>query len=165
MEWQALLPTDLDALNALVVRTHAGLPERPEVFAEKVGLFPDGCMKVMRDGQLVAYGIAHSWKLHSIPALDGFLEEIPVDANCLYIHDVAVSPEATGNDLAHQFIIRIKALANDLNISKLALVSVYGTSVLWSRFGFAEYDDANIKKKLRSYGETARYMICELSRE
>ena len=40
----------------------------------------------------------------------------------------------------------------------LALVSVYGTDVLWSRYGFGVVTGGRVLEKLASYGPTARYM-------
>ena len=40
----------------------------------------------------------------------------------------------------------------------LALVSVYGTYVFWERYGFQTTSDPELADRLKSYGETARYM-------
>jgi len=41
----------------------------------------------------------------------------------------------------------------------LALVSVYGTNMLWRRYGFNEMEDAKLVNKLSTYGESAHYMV------
>lgn len=46
-----------------------------------------------------------------------------------------------------------------MNIGSLALVSVYGTDVLWSRFGFQVVHNPELNGKLASYGTTAKYMV------
>jgi hypothetical protein len=165
MNWQPLLLSDLERVNNLADLIHIDLPERPEVFAEKVNLFPKGCMKVEVNNTLIAYGIAHPWILYSIPPLDDLLHKIPLSSDCLYIHDVVVVPNARGNSLAGEFTKQIKATAIELGFLKLALVSVYGTNALWAKFGFVEYTNNDIAKKIISYGSTAKYMICDICHE
>lgn len=160
LDWQPLLSEDLDMVNAIADRVHKTLPERPEVFAEKVRLFPEGCRKLFFQNKMVGYGISHPWTLYSIPPLDEFLVSLPQNAQCIYIHDVVVLPEARGQNAAGRYVDYIKRLATRLAIPSLALVSVYGTDVLWSRFGFHGVQNEELSRKLVSYGATAKYMIC-----
>jgi len=53
---------------------------------------------------------------------------------------------------------RLRMIAEGQGLSRLALVSVYGTVGLWGRFGFAPVDDPALAGKLACYGLTARYM-------
>ncbi len=161
-EWLALLPVDLDSVNRIADCVHTTLPERPEVFEEKVILYPRGCRKFVSGDHVVGYGISHPWTLYSIPPLDTFLRTLPPEPECLYIHDVAVLPEARGRGAAARYVDYIKRLAEESAIWSLALVSVYGTDVLWSRFGFRVIVDSDLNDKLASYGASARYMVCDL---
>jgi len=43
LRWRAMSACDLDAVVALAARIHVDHPERGEVLAEKLTLFPDGC--------------------------------------------------------------------------------------------------------------------------
>ena len=160
--WQPLLLSDMDLVNEIADGVHTGLPERPEVFAEKVKLFPAGCRKLILDNQIVGYGISHPWRLGSIPPLDEFLESLPPAPGCLYIHDVVVIPAARGCGAAAQYVDYIHGLAVEMGIRALALVSVYGTDVLWGRFGFQTILHDGLIHKLASYGATAKYMVKEL---
>jgi hypothetical protein len=160
-QWKPLQVSDLDCLNKIADQIHATLPERPEVFEEKVRLFPAGCRKLVSATHLVGYGISHPWLLYSIPPLDAFLKALPESPQCLYIHDVVVLPVARGHNAAGQYVRYVKELAGDLNISSLALVSVYGTDVLWRRFGFHIVRTPDLDLRLASYGSSAKYMICE----
>ncbi|MGD0295248.1 MAG: GNAT family N-acetyltransferase [Terracidiphilus sp.] len=160
--WLPLLSVDLDAVNALADRIHTTLPERPEVFEEKVKLFPNGCRKLVLNCRIVGYGISHPWMLNSIPPLDEFLKALPKNPECVYLHDIVVAPEARGLGAASRYVDYLKQLAYDINIMSLALVSVYGTDVLWSRFGFRTVLNSDLSFKLVSYGATAKYMICDL---
>lgn len=160
MTWQPMGASDLDQVVGLADRIHVDLHERPDVIAEKIRCFPEGCWKVVDGGRLVAYGISHPWTLARIPQLDAFLGELPQDPDCLYVHDVVVAPEARGQGLAEAYLERAKAVARGRGIPALALVSVYGTTRLWSRSGFTEEASPALVDKLASYGTTARYMVC-----
>jgi GNAT superfamily N-acetyltransferase len=52
----------------------------------------------------VGYGLSHPRKLNCIPPLDSFLKTIPSDADCLYVHDVAVLPEVRGHGYAESYV-------------------------------------------------------------
>jgi len=160
--WRPICADDLDSVNQIADQIHTGLPERPEVFAEKVSLFPQGCQKLIMNNQMVGYGICHPWNLNSIPPLDAFLKRLPNDFQCLYIHDVVVLPQARGHAASAAYVDYIKQLAKSMSVSFMALVSVYGTDVLWGRYGFSVVKDTKLSKKLTSYGETAKYMTLRL---
>lgn len=161
-QWYPLLLSDLDAVNTIANAAHPGLPERPEVFAEKISLFPAGCRKLLLGSEIVGYGLSHPWMLYSIPPLDEFLRTLPQEPQCIYIHDVVVIPRARGHGAARCYVDLTKALARSIGIASLALVSVYGTDVLWSRLGFRVINGSDVNAKLGSYGTTAKYMIMEL---
>ena len=143
------------------MEVHPALPERPEVFAEKLRLYSPGCRKLVLRGRIVGYGIAHPWMLDAIPPLDAFLVALPPAPQCLYIHDVAVLPAARGRGAAQRYVGVIRGLAASAGVDSLALVSVYGTHVLWSRFGFRVVVNERIEPQLASYGPSARYMVRE----
>ena len=161
--WEPLLLTDLVAINSLADRVHTSLPERPEVFEEKVRLFPDGCSKLLRDNRIEGYGITHPWILNNIPPLDEYLVQLPKMPSCLYVHDVVVSPESRGEGATAIYVEFIKSLARNSGINSLALVSVYETDKFWRKFGFQVVSDNSLSAKLKSYGDSAKYMTCQLS--
>ena len=160
--WMAIHDRDLADIDRLATDIHPGLRERPEVFAEKIRLFPEGCKKLVIDGRIFGYGIAHPWELYEIPKLDAFLEILPLSPGCLYIHDVAVHPSARGMSALKFFFKATEATAISKGIRKLACVSVYETNELWSRFGFKVFANDEISGKLKSYGDTAKYMIADI---
>ncbi|MDH7795472.1 MULTISPECIES: GNAT family N-acetyltransferase [unclassified Beijerinckia] len=162
LQWAALTVADLDEVGRLAAALHPGLPERQSVFAEKIGLFPDGCRKLIKHDRLVGYGIAHPWRLDDIPALDTFLDALPQTADCLYVHDVAIDPAARGQGAAGLLIADLRALAAKRTLGKLACVSVYGTHVMWARYGFRTRKVEALAGKLAGYGESAKYMVADV---
>jgi hypothetical protein len=151
--------SNLDTVNAIGDAIHTELPERPEVSGEKFRLFPAGCQILMRGTEIVGYGISHPWILNNIPPLDTFLERLPEKPECLFIHDVVVLPIARGYNAAASYIDEMCRIARSIHLKSLALVSVYGTTPLWSRYGFEVVTDPSLNDKLKSYGKTAKYMI------
>jgi GNAT superfamily N-acetyltransferase len=161
--WRPAHASDLPAISAIAARIHLDLPERPEIFAEKMRLYPDGCRVLVADDDIVGYGLSHPWKQHRIPTLDGFLGRLPDDADCLYVHDVAVLPDRRGG-AARVYVATIEDLARSTGIATLALVSVYATRPLWERFGFRPVTaNAELRAKLKSYGESATYMLRDIA--
>ena len=152
------MPADLDAVERIGNAIHVSLQERPEVFANKLELFPQGCFVLARNGAIAGYGVAHPWALGSVPALDTLMAALPPSPDCLYIHDVVVLPTARGQGAAGVLVDLYEAVARQHELPSLALVSVYGTYVFWERFGFQTTADPALARKLQSYGETARYM-------
>ncbi len=161
--WRPAHASDLAAISAIAACIHPDLFERPDVFAEKMQLCPDGCRVLAAAERIVGYGLAHPWKQHQIPPLDGFLARLPDDADCLYVHDVAVLPDARGG-VARAYIATIEQLARSSGIAALALVSVYATRPLWERLGFRPVTtDTKLRAKLASYGDGATYMLRDLA--
>ena len=162
--WRPAHAADLPAIGAIAVRIHRDLPERSEVLAEKIRLYPSGCRVLAAENETVGYGLSHPWMQHQIPPLDGFLEKLPDDADCLYVHDVAVLPDFRGG-VTRAYVAAIEGLARSSGIAALTLVSVYGTRVLWERLGFRPVTpDAALRAKLTSYGASATYMLRELAK-
>ena len=66
--------------------------------------------------------------------------------------------------MARAYVTEIERLARASGIATLALVSVYGTHVLWERLGFRSIaPDAALRDKLSSYGASATYMLRALT--
>jgi ribosomal protein S18 acetylase RimI-like enzyme len=161
--WRRAHAEDLAAISAIAARIHPDLPERPEVFAEKMRLYPHGCCVLAAGHEIAGYGLAHPWMQQQIPPLDGFLDRLPDAADCLYVHDVAVLPDFRGG-MARAYVAEIEELARSSGIATVVLVSVYGTRVLWERLGFKPVaPDTALRDKLASYGASATYMLRELT--
>jgi GNAT superfamily N-acetyltransferase len=160
--WRLATTDDLGAIDAIGNGIHLSLPERPEVFAEKLNLFPAGCRALIQSGEIVGYGMSHPWHLNSIPPLDTFLKALPSRPDCIFIHDVVVLPRARGHGAAEKFVEIVADVACERRIPALALVSVYDTHPLWMKCGFEIVQQTSLAEKLESYGATARYMVRNL---
>ncbi len=157
-EWLPLSIDDIESVDRIAGAIHSQLTERPDVLAEKIALFPAGCRKLVSGGAIVGYGLAHPWTLFSAPALNQFCGSIPEPAGCIFIHDIAVLPEARGHRSIARYAALIRALAKEMELTKLACVSVYNTEALWARYGFRV--DARVE--IAGYGQSAKYMISDV---
>ncbi|KAL3456514.1 acyl-CoA N-acyltransferase [Aspergillus heterothallicus] len=170
--WRPLTPADIPSLMAIADKIHSALPERPEIFAERIALYPAGCLaletttannnddNVSSKPRMVGYAISHPIRRRQPPELDTLLGEIPADADAYYIHDVAVVPEARGMGYAGQAVEKLLGVAGGFEV--VCLVSVYGTQGFWGRFGFKPVDmdvgDQGLRGKVEGYGGDAVYL-------
>lgn len=161
MRWEPLDVADLEKVDAIQRVIHAELPERPEFLAEKLTLFPEGCRKLVRDGEMVGYALAHPWRLGAAPILNATLHPMPAEPDCLHMHDVAILPEGRGAGAAGRYVDHLRVLAERHGIDALACVSVYGTARLWGRHGFVVAEPQPVAGALISYGP-ATYMIAPI---
>lgn len=51
--WRSARASDLMAISAIAARIHPDLPESPDVFAEKMRLYPDGCRVLIADDEIM----------------------------------------------------------------------------------------------------------------
>ena len=158
VHWRPTSAADVDAICAIGNRVHAALPERPEVFAEKVELFPEGCFSLARDAAIVGYGLSHPWVRDSLPPLDTLLGKLPGASDCLFVHDVVVLPSARGREAVGALMRILSGLARRHGLAFMALVAVHETHPLWARHGFDVVADPLLADKLTSYGSGAQYM-------
>ena len=100
--------------------------------------------------------------MNSIPALDRLLHKLPEKCDTLYIHDLALLPEAQGGGNGKKAVELLFNVAEREKFGTLSLVSVHGSQVFWQKNGFklAEVSEM-LKQKLLTYSEDARYMVCQ----
>ncbi|MBP0614908.1 GNAT family N-acetyltransferase [Jiella sp. KSK16Y-1] len=149
-------PDDLAAVCVLADRVHPGLREDPAIFAERLALYPAGCFVLERRQIIAGYAIAHPIRYPDPPSLNMRIGSLPPDCDALYIHDVALSPEARGEGQAGAVIGHLLQLA--AGFPRACLVSVYGTAAFWQRFGFSDAAAVLPSGALSAYGEDARFM-------
>ncbi len=157
--WRELSINDIKSLARIADKIHPDLLENDEVFAERVKLFPEGCLGLVegKGNELCGYVISHPIRRLQPPALNSLLGKIASDANQYYIHDLAILPELRGRGLAQECITKLFAIAK--RYPTTCLISVYGTQQFWRHFGFVpvQIDDV-FQKKLLDYGDDATYL-------
>ncbi|MBU0725190.1 MAG: GNAT family N-acetyltransferase [Alphaproteobacteria bacterium] len=152
--------SDLPAVLAVAEIVHPLYPESPAVAIERLALYPAGCLVAERGGGLLGYAVSHPGVLGRPPALDVLLGTLPGEADCLYLHDIALLPEAHGKGHGKALVARLAALARKEGFARLALTAVNNSAGYWARHGFQPYaGDAALAAKLASYGEDALYLV------
>ena len=157
--------TDLPAVLAVAGVVHPGYPEDEVVFAERLWLFPQGCLVLDGPGGPIGYVIAHPWQRAAPPSLNSLLGELPAQAGCFYIHDLALLPQARGSGAGGVVVAKLAEIATGAGLPRLALVAIDGSSGFWRRQGFREAHEPALAEKLASYDDAARYMERALQSE
>ncbi|SIS37454.1 GNAT family N-acetyltransferase [Insolitispirillum peregrinum] len=163
--WIAMQEQHLSAVIAIAEVVHPNYPERPEVLADRLTVFPQGCFMAQgADGAFLGYTLSHPGVLLRPPPLDSLLERIPAGADCLYLHDIALLPAARGLGLGASLVAGLDRLGRELAIGPLALTAVNGSVPFWLRQGFTVLEpDSLLAEKLASYDADAAYMVRPVS--
>jgi|SRR5208282_124542 GNAT superfamily N-acetyltransferase len=137
--------------------------ETPEVFFNRLTVFPKGCWVAEHDYIVLAYLISHPWQIHSVPKLNDPDLQIPPNPNCYYIHSLTLLSKWQRRGIGRQMCEHVLQIAGKLGFTKITLTSVQGSHVFWSKCGFREMGEVTevMKRKLASYGSGARFMIRE----
>jgi ribosomal protein S18 acetylase RimI-like enzyme len=163
MHWQPMTTDDLPAVNAVADRVHASYPEDNAVFAERLGLYPEGCFALNGDAGMAGYIISHPWLFKKPPQLKTLLEKIPSPATTYYIHDIALLPGARHSGAASAILEIVRDHAKARRFRNMSLVAVNNSVHFWERHGFRTVIDPELDPKLKSYDADARFMVCDLS--
>lgn len=162
MNWRAMTPRDLPAVNAIAARVHVDYPEDAAVFAERLALYPAGCFILQGNTEPIGYLISHPWRFAAPPALNVQLGALPAPASTYYIHDIALLPQARGSGAAAAAVCILIPLARAQRAGNISLVAVNNSVQFWRHQGFHIYVDDALAQKLMSYDGNARYMVREL---
>jgi ribosomal protein S18 acetylase RimI-like enzyme len=157
--WRPMRPDDLAAVEAIAARVHEAYPEDPSVFAERLRLWPEGCLIYERDGVPIAYVLSHPGRALAPPPLNALLGALPEPPTTYYIHDLALLPETRGQGAGSAVVEILMEGARRAGCPEISLVAVNGSTGFWTRHGFAPVDVPALAEKLQSYDDDARYMI------
>ena len=151
-----------DDLDGVVAVARLAFPDHFEdraCFAERLGLNPSGCFVLADGGTVKGYLVAYPWRLDTAPALNALIGEIPAEADTLYLHDLALHPDARGGGWTRPVVDRLAEQARTQGWRSIALVAVNDAVPFWERQGFRTRESDALRAKLASYGPDARYMV------
>jgi len=161
--WRPMRASDLDAVVRVAA---AGFPDHFEdraCFENRLALYPRGCFVLAAEGEeAVGYLVAYPWVRASAPALNSLIAALPEAAELIYLHDLALAPEARGGGHAGPIVERLADQARADGWSEMALVAVNGAAPFWEGRGFVVVETPALAAKLQSYGSDARYMMRRL---
>jgi GNAT superfamily N-acetyltransferase len=153
--WRQMTEDDLGGVMTVAEAVHPDLPETREVIAERLALYPAGCLVLDDGGAVGGYAVSHPIRQGQPPQLNCLLGSIREDADVFYIHDVALMPVLRGGGHAAQVVGLILDLAQ--NYGRVGLIAVYDAASFWSRFGFVPSHVVG-HEKLAAYGKGATFM-------
>ena len=162
LNWRPMTAADLDAVAGIAA---VGFPDHFEgrdCFENRLALNPDGCFVLAGDEGPKGYLVAYPWRANDAPALNTLIEAIPADAEVMYLHDLALHPDARGAGWPRPIVERLAEDARRAGWPALALVAVNEAAPFWERHGFVAVDSPALRAKLAGYGPDARYMIRRL---
>lgn len=156
-------PIRLDDLDA-VLRVQAecygpAMQEPAAVVRARLAAAGDTAFAASVDGALLGYLFAYRSLLGSVTPL-GAAYAPARDPDTLYLHDLAVSPQAAGRGLARRLARHAAELARREALAWCALVSVQDSQSFWKRLGYraAGCQEPDAARALASYPPVAVYM-------
>ncbi|WP_312300365.1 GNAT family N-acetyltransferase [Stutzerimonas nitrititolerans] len=107
-----------------------------------------------------AYLFAYHSRVGKVTPLDGKFQRHE-QADCLYLHDLAVAPRAGGRGIGPALVRKKLEQARAHRLRYSALVSVQDSEAFWSRLGYAAHTqlDQPQVSNLASYRIPAVYMV------
>lgn len=161
--WRTMTVADIPAVDAIGVIAHPGFPEDIVVMENRFALFSDGCFVAANEDEAIGYAIAHPSKIGRPAPLNHVLPSLDADADCLFLHDIALTDAARGQGLGVAIVPLLKEVARAHGFTKLGLVSVNNSRKFWSAQGFEIFaGDETLKAKLATYEDDARYMLLDI---
>jgi GNAT superfamily N-acetyltransferase len=133
LAWRGMLHADVPAVAGLGARVYPSqLWEGLDAFRARRQI---GTGIVLTDpaGQICGYLLAHPWD-DTAPPLTAELEPVP-QVTTLWLHDLALVPEARGRGHAAQAVRRFLAWARMFPSASLVALDPVATR-FWGRFGF-----------------------------
>lgn len=97
---------------------------------------PATCLVAEVAGEVVGYLLAHPWPERTIPPLNKVYSDLPKDSWSLFIHDLALSPNARKAGIAYRLVESVLEAGSELNLANASLIAVQQSEAFWHRFGF-----------------------------
>ena len=138
--------------------------ESPQVVAKRLMLYPQSCWLACYQDKVWGYLFSYPSRLGQINPLGAEFGQYE-QANCLYLHDMAVSPDARGQGVATALLQQALTYASTLGLPYAALVAVQNSAAFWQQQQFSAVDSLSVPASLAltSYGEDAIYLARPLN--
>jgi GNAT superfamily N-acetyltransferase len=129
-------------------------PETETVLRSKIALGPETCLTIADNNHhVVGYCLAHPW--HDKPACLHTVYSQPSTTELLYIHDIAIAPTHSGQQLGRHILSYLQRWAKDQGYCALSLVSLGQAVSYWLQQGFKPLNHSIDEQQ---YGDGACYM-------
>ena len=121
--------------------------------------------EIKENGKLLAYVFALPIRIEQPPTLDADDFIVPQQADCLYLHDLAIDPSARGLGLSAPLLEAFFHTAQVRQLSQASLIAIQNSVPFWQRYGFHHRhplsQDSELQARISVYGE-ATYLTCAL---
>lgn len=136
------------------------VPESETSMRAKLLASPATCFVAILENAVVGYLISLPWEFANPPVLNAEQCTLPEHPDCLYLHDLAIAPQARSAGCAPALVAMFLAQLPILQLQYASLIAIQNSAAYWQRYGFqpAEASEA-LQKKLSSYGENIGYMV------
>lgn len=134
--WRPARIADAEAIAARAAAALGAYGEAAAVYAERIALAPEGCLVLEHAGDIVGHFLSHPWRRGSVPQINAMLGALPEDADCWYVHDVVIAPEARRGGFAEAALEIVATAARAQGFDRLTLIAVGGADRYWQRLGF-----------------------------
>lgn len=135
--WRPMMEADLADVVDIAVIAFPEHHENPACFAERLALSPSWCFALENGtGSLQGYLVAYPWPVGTVPPLNAPLGILPDQSEALFLHDLAIRPEAAGSGQASVIVEELASKAETAGMATIALVAVNDTARWWGRHGF-----------------------------
>jgi GNAT superfamily N-acetyltransferase len=160
LNWRPMSEADLDAVAAIALVSFPDHFEGRPMFANRLALAAQGCFVLAEDdGEALGYAVSYPWRIDSAPPVNSLIEAIPEDADVIYLHDLALHPDARRGGATRAIVELLADQARSRGWPAIALVAVNDAVGFWTKQSFEVRENAAVRTKLVSYGPDARYMI------
>lgn len=161
---RAMRADDLDAVLAIQLACYgAGFVEDGVLIARRLATAPRTGWVAEHGGGVQAYLAGYPSVVGKLTPLHGEFEVAP-DADSLYLHDLAVHPEASGLGLGPRLVRHAWAHALQAGWRHSTLVSVQASVGFWERQGYVTAQPAGTDQQARlaTYPGASAYMARRL---
>lgn len=155
---------DLESVLQIQAACYSGdIPESAGSLRAKLVAAPLSCFVALADDDVIAYLIAIPWVSIAPPELNAPDCCIPADADCLYLHDLSVHPNARKSGVGRALIDCFFARCAQWQYPQACLVAVQNSGSYWRRFGFQTAPtSAALSAKLASYAHDAEFLVYKM---
>ena len=152
---------DVAAIFALQKHCYSeNFHESEKAFLSKINGAKGFCWVAERHNTLLAYLMSVPAKTTYLPCLNTENYQQPEGADILYLHDMAIAPQARGLGLKRLLLDKALACAEQAHFTRAVLIAVQNSVPIWEKEGFSVVDahKYEIGAIVDSYGCDAKLM-------
>lgn len=153
-------PNDLPAVLSVQRLCYVlEMNENGDIWRDRLAAAADFAWVAEIGGAVCAYLATYPSRLDKLTPLGGEFV-VAAGADCLYFHDLAVAPAASGSGLGARLVEHALQAAQRHGLAHAALVCVQDAFAFWQHHGFAERQPVATAAAaaLASYPPPARYL-------